>query len=192
ADGHQVTMFVNGMNGMVRGRAFAPVFLGHPSRASGSEYSGSAAWENACRMRLYVGPTLPDQKLEEDEPPDEDTMYLARRKANYSAKDWRRLRFVRGLWLPEQHAGRRFDARYRDEVGEAVVLKAITRLAEAGIQPTDAKNAGDYLPRQIIEKHFNESFTSKELAAAMHRLMAAGKLKRGQVGKYPNRAPRMG
>jgi RecA-family ATPase len=100
SDGHQVTMFVNGMNGMVRGRAFAPVLLGHTSRAAGSEFSGSAAWENACRMRLYLGPTLPDQKPEQDEPPDEDTMYLARRKANYTAKDWRRLKFVNGLWLP--------------------------------------------------------------------------------------------
>jgi hypothetical protein len=59
-DRHHVTMFVNGVHGMVRGRPFAPVLLGHVARTAGSEFSGSAAWENACRMRWYMGTTLPD------------------------------------------------------------------------------------------------------------------------------------
>jgi len=50
ADGHQVTMFVNAVAGLVRGRPFCPVLLGHVARTPGSEYSGSAAWENSCRM----------------------------------------------------------------------------------------------------------------------------------------------
>ena len=29
---------------------------------------GSAAWENACRMRWYLGPNLPDEKLDDDGP----------------------------------------------------------------------------------------------------------------------------
>jgi hypothetical protein len=193
SDRHQVTMFVNGTNGIVRGRPFAPVFLGHTSRAQGSEYSGSAAWENACRMRMYLGPTLPDQKPEEeDEPPDEDTMYLARRKVNYAAKDWRRLKFERGLWVPEHYAGQRFDAAARNDLAERIVLKGFVRLKGAGITASDGKNSPDFLPRQILEKGYAEGHTRKELAAAMNRLIGAGKLKRGEVGKYSNRSPRFG
>jgi RecA-family ATPase len=82
SDRHQVTMFVNGALGMVRGRPFAPVFLGHVARSQGSEFSGSAAWENACRMRWYMARTLPDHKQDEDEPTDTGIVYLAKRKAN--------------------------------------------------------------------------------------------------------------
>ena len=192
SDRHQVTMFVNGMNGMVRGRHFAPVLLGHTSRAAGSEYSGSAAWENACRMRWYMGTTLPDQKPDDDDPPDTGIIYLAKRKANYTEKDYMRLRFRGHLLVPEAPDGRRFDAGQRDDVAEAVVLKAMSKLVAAGIQPSDGKTAGDYLPRQIVAKGLHEGYTGRELAAAMHRLMGAGKLKRAVVGTYANRSPRYG
>ena len=58
-DRHHVTMFVNGVHGMGR-----PTLRPGAARARrthcGSEFSGSAAWENACRMRWYMGTTLPD------------------------------------------------------------------------------------------------------------------------------------
>ena len=53
---HDVTIFLNGIAGLVTGRPFCPIVLGHPSKAVGSEYSGSTAWENAVRMRWYRTP----------------------------------------------------------------------------------------------------------------------------------------
>jgi RecA-family ATPase len=189
---HQVTMFVNGVYGIVRGRAFAPVLLGHVSRAAGSEFSGSAAWENACRMRWYMGTTLPDQRPEDDEPGGDGTVYLAKRKANYTDKDWRRLKFEHGLLVPEEYAGRRYDSAQRVEVAEQVVLKAMPKLIAAGVLPSDGKTSGDYLPTQIIAKGYAEDHSKKELAAAMNRLMGSGRLRREVVSKYSNRAPRFG
>lgn len=191
-DRHQATMFVNGIAGLVLDRPFAPVLLGHVARAQGSEFSGSAAWENAVRMRWYLGATLPDQKLEEGEPADPDVVYLARRKANYAAKDWRRLRFRDGLLVSEEPEGRRFDQCYRDDVSEAVVLAGMTKLLAAGVQPSDARNANDYLPGQLILKGYAQGHSKKELAAAMNRLMGGGRLRREAIGKYSNRAPRFG
>jgi len=193
-DRHQTTFFVNHVSSVVQGRPFAPVLLGHVSRSQGSEYSGSGAWENAVRMRWYVGPTLPDQKPETDEAAAEtDVVYLARRKANYAAKDWRRLRFVNGLLLPEQPPeGRRFDQTFRDDAAEQALLAALPKLVAIGIQPTDGKTSGDYLPKQVIEKGFASGHTKKDLAAAMNRLMGVGRLQRDVVGKYPNRSPRYG
>jgi RecA-family ATPase len=189
---HQVTMFVNGIHGIGQGRPFAAALLGHTARAAGSEYSGSAAWENACRMRWYMGTTLPDQKPEEDEPATDGVIYLAKRKANYTDKDWRKLKFAHGLWLPEQYAGRRFDAAQRDDIAEAVALKGLAKLKAVGIHATDGKTSPDYLPRQLVAKRLNEGYSTKELAGAMNRLMGDGKLKRGVVGKDSSRHDRMG
>src|SRR5581483_2119374 len=133
SDRHQVTLFVNSIAGLVRDRPFCPVLLGHVARSQGSEFSGSAAWENAVRMRWYLGSSLPDQKPDEDEPVDPDVVYLARRKANYTAKDWRRLRFQNGLLVPEQPEGRRFDQSFRDDDAERIVLAAIPKLVAAGL-----------------------------------------------------------
>ena len=79
-DRHQVTKFVNGAADFVTGRPFCPIFLGHVARTQGSEYSGSAAWENSCRMRWYIGSSLPDQKPDEDETGLSEVVYVAKRK----------------------------------------------------------------------------------------------------------------
>jgi hypothetical protein len=191
-DRHQSTFFVNGIAGLVPDRAFAPVFLGHVARSAGSEFSGSAAWENACRMRWYVGPTLPDQPLEPGEAVDPDVMYLAKRKANYTAKEWRRLRFRNGLFVPDEPEGRRFDQASRDDTAERVLLEAMPRLMGAGIVPTDGRTSGDYLPAQAVAKGYAQGHSKKDLAAAMHRLMGAGRLRRQIVGKDSSRHPRYG
>ena len=60
SDRHQVTVFVNGVHGIVAGRPFAPVLLGHVARSAGSEFSGSAAWENACRCGNRSQPCIGD------------------------------------------------------------------------------------------------------------------------------------
>jgi RecA-family ATPase len=192
-DRHQVTMFVNAIAGLVPDRPFCPVLLGHVARSQGSEFSGSAAWENAVRMRWYLGATLPDQKPdEEDEPADPTVVYLCRRKANYTDKDWLRLRFENGLLVPDQPEGRRFDQSYRDDGAERVVLAAMPKLVAAGLLPTDARNGGDYLPAQIVAKGYAQGYSKTELTKAMHRLMGAGRLKREKVGTYSNRSARMG
>jgi hypothetical protein len=193
SDRHQVTKFVNGIHGLVIGRPFASVFIGHVARAQGSEFSGSAAWENACRMRWYMGTSLPDQKPDDDEQPvDTGVIYLAKRKANYSEKDYRRLKFDKGLLVPEEFEGRRFDQSHQNDIAERVVLSAMPKLIAVGVLPTDGKTSGDYLPVQILAKGFAQGHQKKELTAAMNRLMGAGKLKRAEVGKYSNRSARFG
>jgi hypothetical protein len=192
-DRHQATFFVNAISGLVRDRPFSPVFVGHTARAQGSEYSGSAAWENAVRMRWYVGSTLPDQKpTDEDEPIDSDTVYLARRKANYAPKDWMRLKYESGVLVPEGSSEAPADHAFRDGVADDLIIAAIVKLKSAGIHPTDGITSSDYLPKQIVSKRLAEGHSKRELAAAMNRLMGIGRLRRDIVGKYSNRSPRYG
>ena len=48
---HETTAFVNGLHGAL-GLNRALALIGHPSRAPGSEISGSSAWEASVRMRF--------------------------------------------------------------------------------------------------------------------------------------------
>jgi RecA-family ATPase len=190
---HDVTLFINALAGLVTDRPFAPVVLGHPARSTGSEFAGSAAWENACRMRWYLGSTLPDEKRDADDvPPDDAVRFLCRRKANYAAKDWIRLRYQNGVLIPDATEGRRFDQTYRDQLVDEIVLEGHDKLVAMGLHPSDGKTSTDYLPRQLIDKGLHDAHSKKELTAAMHRLMAAGQLKREVVGRYSNRSPRYG
>jgi hypothetical protein len=195
-DRHQVTMFANGIGGLVTERPFACVFLGHPGRRESSEFSGSGAWENAMRMRWYLGPTLPDQKPDDsdEEEQDPEVLYLSKRKANYSSKDWRKLRRRNSVLVLDEPQGvsGRIDLAIRKEGAETVVLSALSKLKGIGILASDSKNSPDYLPAQIVAKNLHQNHTKRELAEALNRLMGDGKLLRGVIGHYSNRAPRYG
>jgi hypothetical protein len=194
-DRHHATYFVNAIAGIVRERPFAPVFLGHVARSQGSEFAGSAAWENAVRMRWYLGATPPGQKsaADEEEPENPDAVYLCRRKANYTAKDTIKMLFKDGILLPEgTDNGFSYAAPFRADAAEQVVLSGFLRLQQMGIAPTDGKNSGDYLPAQMIAKDLAQSHTKFELVQALNRLMTKGRFKRGEVGMYSNRRPRAG
>lgn len=189
-DRHHVTSFVNGLYGTGARIVprFTPILLGHVSRTQGSEFSGNLAWENACRMRWYLGETLPDQ-TPDDDAPDPDTVFLAKRKVNYAAKDFTKLTFRNGLFVPVG-AVETFDP--AAETADMVVLAAFDKIVVSGVHPTDGRTSQDYLPAVIKRMDLSRSFTKKELAAAMGRLMGQGRLRRAQVGTYANRSPRFG
>lgn len=192
-DQHQVTQFVNAFAGLVRNRPFAPILIGHIARSEGSEFSGAAAWENAVRMRWYLGNQLPDQKLDDEEAADPDVVYLARRKANYTSKDFRRLRYKDGLFIPDQpEGGLQLSLAMRSESADVVVLDALPKLLRAGLQPSDKAQSSDYLPKKIVALGYHQDHTKAELTKAMNRLLGAGQLRRVEVGKYSNRTPRFG
>lgn len=84
-DRPQVNYFVKTvLGGLIKDRAAAGfpltvLLLGHPSvagKASGSGYSGSTAWNNAVRSRMYL--TRPDEGAS-------DERILTRGKANYAS-----------------------------------------------------------------------------------------------------------
>ncbi len=95
-DRHQVTRFMAALNAAARGACVpgetpaAILLLAHPGRAVGAEYSGSSAWENSARSRMFLTDRPPDAAIgDDDAEPNGETRYLARRKANYSARDLR-------------------------------------------------------------------------------------------------------
>jgi hypothetical protein len=193
-DRYQVTTFVNGLAGLAPD--VSPVIMGHPAKAAESEFSGSTAWENSVRMRWYMGYKLPDQKLEEGETEDPNTRYLAKRKTNYSDKDYRKLEFRDGLFVPDVNGPGEFARRYgyheRMENAAACIIHALERLAQASVRTTDSRNSPDYLPRKMREAKLAADYTDKELREALSKLRLDRKVIEGQVGKYNNRASKIG
>ncbi|MBO9685661.1 MAG: AAA family ATPase [Mitsuaria chitosanitabida] len=192
----QVTGFINAMAGLVTGRPFAVVLLAHTSRGAGSEFAGSAAWENAVRMRWYLGNKLPDERggaADEDE--GADVRFLCKRKANYSSKDYVRFSMRDGVLVPDGLAmgeGGAIASRLDEKRAEEIVVEAFKSLQGMGINPTGSKSSTSYLPRQIFEKRLGCGFQKTELERAMNRLMVRGAFTIGVVGHYANRNKREG
>lgn len=195
-DRHHVTSFVNGIIGIGPESGFSPILMGHPSRGLNSEFSGSSAWENAVRMRWYMGASLPDQKSEEaDAAADPNVRYFAKRKTNYSLKDYRKLIWTNGVFIPEKHEGS-FSARYgyplRKNGAINAVINATRKFNEQSIRVTEGKNSPDYLPRKMREAKLAQDYSQQELAEAMVGLRLQGRLMVTKVGSYGNRTPMTG
>lgn len=190
-----VTMFANGLVGMIQDRPFAPVLIGHPARSIGSEFAGSGAWENAARMRWFLGTQLPDSKDEGAQSDDSDQRYLCKRKTNYSEKDFLRLSYSNGVLIPDEPmadglAGTFQEAEKRR--AERVTMSAFRQIRGTGQVSSAAKNSPQYLPRLIIDANLADRLSKQQLSAALNKLLLDGKFKVDQVGKYGNGSNRDG
>jgi hypothetical protein len=197
SDRGQVTRFIAALNAVAGGAAV--LLLAHPGRAAGSEYSGSSAWENAARARMFMSNRPPDAHVfdqDADQAPSGERRYLAKRKTNYAARELRTFNYENGVLVPETPASEPggFIGGLMDHRDERIVLEAFQRLTN-GLeqQPSDGRTSQSFLPKLILTFNLGEGRTKQDLDRAMRRLMLAGKLKRAVIGKYgANRAPRYG
>lgn len=190
-DRHAVTWFLNNLSGALGNRAI--LLLAHPSRSQGSEFSGSGAWENVARTRLYLGSKLPDEKPDPDQEVNQDERYLCRRKANYSNKDWRRFTYQNGVLVPDEidlKGG--IVGHIREQAVEKCIIDSIQKLASMGIYAQEGSRSPQYLPRLITEYKLGNGYSKPDLAGAMRKLMLDGKVTRAVVGKNANRTERIG
>lgn len=174
-DRRQVTRLVNEVVGLWRGRPGCPVFLHPIAKAIGSEYAGSSAWENAVRMRWYLGSRPPGERQEEPEPNDK-VRYLCKRKANYSDKDIRRLDWndqTRIFVLDPPVDG--LAAHLRRKQAERVVCEGLGTLHARNIWPTSTPQ-GKYLPKELIAYKLNEDVRKEALAEAMRACILDGRM----------------
>lgn len=195
-DRHDVTAFIASLNWAAKPTQAAVLLLGHTSKMVGSEFSGSTAWENSARARLWFSdrpPDKPSEKEDEDEPPT-DLRYLSKRKVNYTSRDLCILRYTDGAYdVQSQPEFGGLMSSLRSASSRRVVQSSFAKLVSLNLRPSDAAGAHDnYLPVLIIKYKFAEGHTKSELADAMRALMVDGILKREQVGFYANRNPKFG
>jgi hypothetical protein len=198
-DRHQVTKFLAWLQ-----NACAPaavLLLSHPAKATGSEWSGSTAWEGAVRTRLFMSDKPPDEKPvknggEDDAIIDTGKRYLSRRKANYSKLDCLEFEMTdSGLLKP----ARAFDDPYVPEPPdecemENTVRRAVGQLAKLELVGVTGKSSPHYLPKLAKEYKLFGRLTGAQFGNTMRYMLTCDppKLVVRASGKYQNRTVKMG
>lgn len=192
-DRHQVTIFMNMLTGMCLRAQCSGVIAGHPAKSSESEFSGSTAWENAVRSRLYLSRTPPDVD-EKDAEPDSDVRYLSKRKANYSSLDCVRLTYLNGVLRPDvaQVSDSPMIKGLVDAKARRVVMEAVAKLKEMQQFGGPSSQHANFLPKMIRKYQLSQGLHPADLEKTMRQLMVEGELVIGVVGKYANRNDKLG
>jgi RecA-family ATPase len=155
----------------------AVLLCAHPSLAgmnSGTGSSGSTAWNNAVRSRLYLTKPAEDGG-------DNKTRLLKTVKANYGPLGsdveliWQRGVFVR-------------NSASSDPYGEAaqVFLACLDKIRAEGRYASPSKGSPAYAPKLFVRMPQAKGITRKKLEGAMDQLLAQGRINVGSHRK-PNR-----
>lgn len=186
---NQVAGFCGLLNNLASESNAAILFIGHPNKA-GDSFSGSTAWENQVRSRLFLEVPCDSDGTAID--PDART--LTRAKANYArngevlAFRWDQWAFVRDEDLPADHRADMESARMVAAENEAFLACLAKATAERRASST-APTAANYAPRQFAAMPTGKPISVKGFEAAMQRLLHLGEIVNGvHVYKRENRS----
>jgi RecA-family ATPase len=172
-DRAKVRQFVGILRGLAIKRKCAVLLLGHPSLTglnSGTGSSGSTAWNNSVRSRLYLS-RISDNGFE----PDPDARVLSTKKANYGRTGGEiNLKWEAGVFVAEaQPTG--LDALAAGARGERVFLKLLDTLTAQG-RYVSASPGPTYAPTQFASHPEAEGCTKRALKSAMDALFGRGEI----------------
>ena len=167
----EARQFVGILRGLAIKYDLAVVLLAHPSlsgMASGSGTSGSTAWSNSVRSRLYLETIKGDDGREIDA----DFRVLRTKKANYGPTGSEiRLRWSKGCFVRETPAGG-FDKLAATAHADRVFL-ALLKAFNAQDRAVSASPSSVYAPTLFASHPHSEGMTKRALADAMNRLLVA-------------------
>ncbi|MEM9902289.1 MAG: bifunctional DNA primase/polymerase, partial [Pseudomonadota bacterium] len=148
-DRAKVRQFVGILRGLALRRQCAVVLLGHPSLTglnSGTGTSGSTAWNNSVRSRLYLS-RIADDGFE----PDPDARVLSTKKANYGRVGAEiKLKWAAGAFVAEaQPEG--LDKIAASAKAERVFLKLLDAFTEQG-RYVSASPSSTYAPTHFSKQ----------------------------------------
>jgi RecA-family ATPase len=169
----QVRQFVGLLRKLAGAIDGAVILLSHPSLtgiSNGTGISGSTAWHNSVRARMYL--TSP-KKPEAGEQPDNDLRELAFKKNQYGPiGDPVILRYRNGLFLPEAGISG-LNKLAAEQQAEEVFLGLLAQFTGQGRNVSHIKMAPTYAPAEFVK---DPGIRKEALATAMSRLFAAGKI----------------
>jgi RecA-family ATPase len=168
--------------GMLRGVAIrtgaAVLLIGHPSLSglsSGSGSSGSTAWNNSVRSRLYLAKPAPADGIDTDP----DLRILTVKKANYAKTGGElRLRWHRGAFALDGGllAGQpQLDLGAAHARVDSLFLQLLAESDAAGRVVSDRPGA-NYAPAIFAKSPRANATTKGGFVAAMERLFASGQI----------------
>lgn len=172
---NHVAIFCNMLERLAREIGGTVLFLGHPSK-NGAQFSGSTAWENQVRSRLFLSRPEGDEGVY-----DEDVRVLSRAKSNY-AKTGDTLKFRWKDWAfhLEEDAGET----WHDQVAttgkatreNAIFLACLEKTAQERRALSHSPHAGNYAPKVMEHMPSPKGLKREALRAAMERLLHVGEI----------------
>lgn len=178
-DRAKVRQFIGILSGLALNRDCAVLLLGHPSLtglSSGTGSSGSTAWNNSVRSRLYLS-RITDAGYEMDP----DRRVLTTMKANYGRIGGEtHMKWTNGVFIAEQ-AEQGLDAMAAGAKAQRVFMKLLATFTAQGRQVNHA-GGPNYAPKQFAEHPDSEGMTKRAFKAAMEGLLAAEKITIAQEG----------
>jgi RecA-family ATPase len=166
--------FISLLTGLARDMDGATLITAHPSLqglATGSGLSGSTAWHNAVRSRLYLS-----RLKDDDGPADRDMRILSRLKANYSSVgDEMRIRWVDGVFVPDAPLTGMAGALQRRNA-ERVFIELLASTERDNRPVSDSRNASNYAPRLFAIRPDRQGFGRADFERAMEALFATAQI----------------
>jgi RecA-family ATPase len=176
-DRSQVRQFVGLLRKLADVCDGAVILLSHPSLTginSGTGLSGSTAWHNSVRARMY----LTSPKAENGEQPDTDLRELSFKKNNYGPiGDSIVLRYKNGLFLPETGTSN-LEKLARESVVDEILITVGKSLESRGDWLSASRQSHAYAPRIIVQQQEAKARRIKkhELAASLDRQLDQNKV----------------
>ena len=172
-DRAKVRQFVGILRGLAIRHKCAVLLLGHPSLTglnSGAGTSGSTAWNNSVRSRLYLSRIVQDSYE-----PDPDKRVLTVKKANYGRAGAEiSMCWKSGVFVVEQ-AETGLDRLAANAKAERVFLTLLRQFTQQGRRVNHASGP-NFAPKAFAETGSAEGMTKRALKAAMESMLGAGKL----------------
>lgn len=180
---HVNTFLKTYLGALAKEHGAAVLLLGHPSNAglaNKTGISGSTAWSNGVRSRLFL------RRLGEDDPnPDPDARMLDLMKANYAPTGtWSRVRYEAGLWV-ETMAAETAVERFGAGTQRDVLLDVMARLIGAGENLSPNSRAGNDAIKRLMrtEEVFALRINREHLARMIDGLLAENRI---EIETYSN------
>ncbi len=152
----------------------AVVLTAHPSlsgRAKGTGESGSTAWSNAVRSRLYL-------TAAKDEESDEATDWctLHRKKSNYARPGEEiKVQYRNGVFVPSVAGDGIVGAIGRANCA-AVFLQILAKREAQGRPVSNKSRAGNFAPKEFAKHPDRQGFDKRDFERAMTTLFNDGRI----------------
>ena len=184
----QVRQFLNMLSRLALRYDTTVVLLAHPSvtgLSTGSGLSGSTAWSNSVRSRLYLS-RIVNQGFE----PNPNARTLRLMKANYAAAGSEiRLTWRNGVFVADAPACG-LDRMAATEKAQRVFLKLLRQFTEEGRNVNHAGGVS-YAPKLFAEHPGAEGVTKRAFTTAMNALLGDGRIRIEEHGPPSKRRARL-
>lgn len=171
-----VQQFVTMLRQLARKIDGAVILAAHPSlpgMTTGTGTSGSTAWHNTVRGRLYL--TRP-KKEGEDQIEDRKARVLKSMKSNYGEDGQGfQLRWENGVFIRE--GGRGGPSNVVDKIAiDSLVERVVTRMCEEGSRLAADRTANNYIVAQLLKHPMMVGRARVDIEGAKDRLLTSGRL----------------